>query len=91
MGFNLMYAHYAKRPSQSRGPFFLLNAHNQVQVIRPFAEELQVFAVSVWVAVATQLAGGPATAVNVTDTFCDGVKPCAVPLPEKYAPALSAA
>ena len=62
-----------------------------MQVIRPFADEEQVFAVSVWVACAVQLAGGPATAVNVTDTFCEGVKPCAVPLPEKYDPALSAA
>ena len=90
MGFNLTHSHYAKRPSLSRGPF-LLRTRNQVQLIKPFAEELQVFAVSVWVASAVQLAGGPATAVNVTDTFCDGVKPCAVPLPEKYAPALSAA
>ena len=71
--------------------FFSTTEANQVQVIKPFAEELQVFAVNVWVASAVQPAGGPATAVNVTDTFCDGVKPCAVPLPEKYAPALSAA
>ena len=28
-------------------------------------------------------AGGPATAVAVTVTFCEGEKPCAVPLPEK--------
>ena len=64
---------------------------NQVQLIKPLIEELQVFVVSVCVATAVQPAGGPATAVAVTVTFCDGVKPCAVPAPEKYAPALSAA
>ena len=68
-----------------------LHRHYQVQLIKPFAEELHVFVVSVCVATAVQPAGGPAIAVNVTVTFCDGVKPCAEPLPEKYAPALSAA
>jgi hypothetical protein len=62
-----------------------------VQLIKPLIEELQVFVVSVCVATAVQPAGGPATAVAVTDTFCDGVKPCADPLPEKYEPAESAA
>jgi len=80
-----------KSPLNREGFFSLLGTRYQVQLIKPFAEELQVFAVSVCVATAVQLAGGPATAVNVTDTFCDGVKPCAVPAPEKYAPALSAA
>ena len=51
--------------------------------MRPFADELQVFDVSVCVAVAVHVAGGPATAVAVTVTFCEGVKPCAEPLPEK--------
>ena len=64
---------------------------NQVQVIRPFADELQVFVVSVCVAFAVQVAGGPATAVAVTVTFCEGEKPWADPLPEKYTPELSAA
>ena len=64
---------------------------NQVQLIRPFAEELQVFVVNECVATAVQPAGGPAIAVAVIVTFWDGVKPCAEPLPEKYAPALSAA
>ena len=56
---------------------------DQVQLIKPLAEALQVFAVSVWLATADQLAGGLATAVAVIVTFCDGVKPCAEPLPEK--------
>ena len=59
------------------------SGRDQVQLIRPFAEALQVFAVSVCEATADQLAGGPATAVAVIVTFCDGVKPCAEPLPEK--------
>ena len=62
-----------------------------MQVISPFAEELQVFAVSECVAEAVHEAGGPATAVAVTVTFCEGEKPCAEPLPEKYTPELSAA
>jgi hypothetical protein len=64
---------------------------DQVQVIRPFADELQVLVVSVCEAAAVHEAGGPATAVAVTVTFCEGEKPCAVPLPEKYTPELSAA
>ena len=62
-----------------------------MQVMRPFADEEQVFVVSEWVAVAVQVAGGPTTAVAVTVTFCEGEKPCADPLPEKYTPELSAA
>ncbi len=62
-----------------------------MQVIRPFADELHVFVVSVCVAFAVHDGGGPATAVAVTVTFCEGEKPCANPLPEKYAPELSAA
>ena len=57
----------------------------------PFAEELQVFVVSECDATAVHEAGGPATAVAVTVTFCEGVKPCVEPLPEKYTPELSAA
>ena len=59
--------------------------------MRPFADELQVLAVSECEAAAVQLAGGPATAVAVTVTFCEGEKPWADPLPEKYTPELSAA
>ena len=59
--------------------------------MRPFADEEQVFEVSVWEAAAVHVAGGPATAVAVTVTFCEGEKPCAEPLPEKYVPELSAA
>ena len=73
------------------GILCILVSDHQVQLIRPLAEELQVFVVSVWVATADQPAGGPTIAVAAIVTFCDGVKPCAEPLPEKYAPALSAA
>jgi hypothetical protein len=59
--------------------------------MRPFAEDAQVFEVSVCEAVAVHVAGGPATAVAVTVTFCEGEKPWAEPLPEKYAPDESAA
>ena len=59
--------------------------------MRPFADEAQVFAVSECEAAACHEAGGPATAVAVTVTFCEGEKPCAEPLPEKYVPAESAA
>ena len=55
----------------------------QVQVIKPLADELQVFDVSECDALAVHEAGGPVTAVAVTVTFCEGEKPCAVPLPEK--------
>jgi len=64
---------------------------DQVQVMRPFAEDEQVFEVSVCEAAAVHVAGGPATAVAVTVTFCEGEKPWADPLPEKYVPELSAA
>ena len=82
-----------KRPAdiQSAGPSFPLKTADQVQVIRPLTEEAHVLVVSVCDAVADHPAGGPATAVAVTVTFCDGVKPWAEPLPEKYVPALSAA
>ena len=63
---------------------------SQVQIIAP--EELsQVFADCECEAVAVQVCGGPATTAAVTVTFCDGVKPCALPLPVKYAPLLSEA
>jgi hypothetical protein len=52
-------------------------------VIKPLTEELQVFVVSEWVATALQPAGGPTTAVAVIVTFCEAVKPCAEPSPEK--------
>lgn len=64
---------------------------HQLQLIKPFADELQVLVVRVWLATAVHPAGGPTTAVAVTVTFCEGVNPCAEPLPEKYEPALSAA
>src|ERR1700694_541689 len=49
------------------------------------------FADSACVAFAVHAGGGPATAVAVTVTSFEGPKPCAAPLPEKYAPLLSAA
>ena len=72
-------------PFPGSGGFFLTacGSNHHVQVIRPFADEAQVFGVSVWVAAAVQPAGGPATAVAVTVTFCEGVKPWPEPLPEK--------
>ena len=69
----------------------LLRLPDQVQVIRPFTEEMHVFEVSEWVAEADQAAGGPTTAVAVTVTFCEAENPWADPLPEKYTPELSAA
>jgi hypothetical protein len=69
----------------------LIALSDQVQVMRPFADDEQVLEVSECVAAAVQLAGGPVTAVAVTVTFCEGEKPCADPLPEKYTPELSAA
>lgn len=59
--------------------------------MRPFADEAHVFAVKVCEAAACHEAGGPATAVAVTVTFCEGEKPWADPFPEKYVPELSAA
>src|SRR6267143_1157429 len=49
------------------------------------------FAESAWTAVAVHEGGGPTSAVANTVTSLEGVKPCAAPLPEKYAPLLSAA
>jgi len=87
-----------KKEAGGRGDHLLLRPTNgvryqsdHVQTIKPFAEEEHVFAVNVCVAAAVQPAGGPTIAVAVTVTFCEGVKPCAAPLPEKYTPALSAA
>ena len=80
-----------KTPAESAGVFSVFSVADQVQVMRPAAEEAQVFAVSVWLAAACHEAGGPATAVAVTVTFCEGEKPCADPFPEKYVPELSAA
>ena len=48
---------------------------HQVQLIRPFAEELQVFVVNAWLATAVHPAGGPAIAVAVTVTRADAVNP----------------
>ena len=48
---------------------------NQVQVIKPFADDEQVFEVSECVADAVHVAGGPVTAVAVTVTFAEGEKP----------------
>jgi hypothetical protein len=62
-----------------------------VQVIKPAADEEQVFVVSVCDAFAVHVAGGPVTAVAVTVTFAEGEKPWADPFPEKYTPELSAA
>ena len=78
-------------PLSKAGAFSISGTADQVQVIRPFAEELQVFEVSVCDAAAVHVAGGPATAVAVTVTFCEGEKPWAEPFPEKYVPELSAA
>jgi hypothetical protein len=56
-------------------PFFQAGVSpNQVQVITP-PVIAQVFADCVWVAVASHEGGGPAVAVTVTVTFCEGVKP----------------
>src|ERR1700693_226684 len=53
--------------------------------------ESQAFAERACEAVAVHEGGGPTTAVAVTVTSFEGPKPCAKPLPEKYAPLLSAA
>src|SRR6202158_1937305 len=63
---------------------------NQVQTIAPL-ELSQTLADCECDAVAVQVGGVVAAAVAATVTFCDGVKPCADPLPEKYPPLLSAA
>jgi hypothetical protein len=39
-----------------------------------------------WLAVALQVGGVVAATVAATVTFCEGVKPCEEPSPEKYAP-----
>jgi hypothetical protein len=81
-----------KKPCRLRQGFYHhLGKGYQVQVMRPSDDELQVFDVSECVATAVQVAGGPATAVAVTVTFCEGRKPWAEPLPVKYWPELSAA
>ena len=81
-----------KKPCRLRQGFYHhLGKGYQVQVMRPSDDELQVFDVSECVATAVQVAGGPATAVAVTVTFCEGRKPWAAPLPVKYWPELSAA
>ena len=60
--------------------------------MRPFADDAHVLVVSECDADAVQLAGGPATGVAVTVTFCDGWKPAAVICAVvPYAPELSAA
>src|SRR6202521_463091 len=66
---------------------------NYTQVITPavVTPESQAFAERACEAVAVHAGGGPTTAVAVTVTSFDGLKPCAEPLPEKYAPLLSAA
>lgn len=64
-------------------PVFIPRHSNQVQVISPLPDEAHVFDVSVCVALAVHVAGGPTTAVAVTVTFCEDEKPCAEPLPEK--------
>src|SRR6267378_7447255 len=64
-----------------------------MQVITPgvVTPESHFFADSAWTAVAVHEGGGPTSAVASTVTSLEGVKPCAPPLPEKYAPLLSAA
>src|ERR1700716_3038508 len=63
------------------------------QVITPavVTPESHFFADSACEAVAVHAGGGPTTAVAVTVTSFDGLKPWATPSPEKYAPLLSAA
>src|SRR6202165_4908628 len=63
------------------------------QVITPAAvtPESHFFAERACVAVAVHEGGGPVTAVAVTVTLAEGLKPWVEPLPEKYAPLLSAA
>ena len=59
----------------------------------PSAEDEQVFVVELCDAVALQLAPPVEVVASdaVTVTFCEGRKPCAEPLPEKYTPFESAA
>src|ERR1700694_4193820 len=63
------------------------------QVITPavVTPESHFFAERACEARAVQAGGGRTTAVAVTVTSFDGLKPWAEPLPEKYAPLLSAA
>src|SRR3954469_18104897 len=63
-------------------------AHAQGQVMSrdvglPLVPIEQDFGVRVCAATACQVGGVPAAAVAVTVTFVEGVKPCAVPSPEK--------
>src|SRR6202521_5476062 len=53
--------------------------------------ESHFFAESACTAVAVHEGGGPVSAVAVTVTSFEGLKPWVTPLPEKYAPLLSAA
>src|SRR6202165_1721971 len=53
--------------------------------------ESHFFADSACEARAVHAGGGPVTAVAVTVTSFEGLKPWAIPSPEKYAPLLSAA
>jgi hypothetical protein len=62
-----------KKKGRPKSPLSF-QASNQVQVITPFVMS-QTFAVCVWLAVALHDGGGPATAVTMTVTFCDGLKP----------------
>jgi hypothetical protein len=55
------------------------------QTIAPVAFE-QTLDDCEWLAVALQVGGVVAATAAATVTFCEGVKPCVVPLPEKYAP-----
>ncbi len=64
---------------------------NHVQLATPKMFALHDLVVSACTAAAVQPFGGPATAVAVTVTLCEGRNPCAKPLPEKYTPRLSAA
>src|SRR3979411_2802088 len=63
---------------------------HQLQTMAPVVL-LQVLADCACVAVAVQVGGLPVDGKALTVTFWEGVKPCVPPLPEKYAPLLSAA
>ena len=64
-----------KRAGSSPHPLPGSPAFNQVQTIWPPADDVQVLVVRLCEAAAVQLAGGPATAVAVTVTFCETRKP----------------
>src|SRR6476469_404594 len=82
----------AKRRLDIEAPFrhLLQPAPHQVQVMTPAVDIAQVREVRACVALADHPFGF-VVAVAVTVTFCEGVKPCAEPSPEKYLPPLSAA